>query len=412
MVVLDSGTIVTALSYVMYATSWWPCALLILIVSTYVSYLMFQGSLTLRMTFAGHVWQWKHPLSKPPQTVQVVTYPQSSDSYSRLRQRYMKKNTNRDSSSTTTTVPYGYRIRCLVVGCNYSQSDKLSLNGSIPDCERVRDFWQQRMKLDVYNRGAFATCTDHSATPWTSSVQFQAIDWLVYDLKPGDRRFFHISGHGIPLQSLDGTVRVEHCILPLDSEVPGTPTLSDVDLFQRLVAPHKNTGAYTFVFCDLCYSGQQLLLRYSYECNPVTGKVEAFEDISHPEWHDDQAQMNVVCLAASRFNEKAKEQQSWRPDYSRPLGRADTWEVESYGAMTDAFYDELDKPENFDAQLNMPTITWRTMLQRISRRMLKNYQMSTEENKGPRPQNCILSSTRPLVLDAPLLNFEFTEDVH
>jgi hypothetical protein len=377
------------------------------VIVVFLAYILYRFALfylPLRVWLAPYMWQLLHPLGKEqPYLVAVTSGIDPNRPY----------NINTISGNRATIygqqkqqLAYGYRFRCLVIGCDYTDTRDLQLDGGMSDGYRVSRFWRDRMKVNVDNRNVWALCADDNFTPWVSAIQIPACKWFVDDLRPGDRRFLHYSGHGVPLPSEDGSGNIERCLVPIDSETPGRPTLSDLDLFEYIVRPHINTDAFTFVFFDCCYSGDQMCLRYQWEADPLTGQIIAYKNKKYGDFHPEiQSKVNIVCLGAARTDEKAAEVYSYETDYTRPIGKSDLKnQFQYYGAVTDAFYDKLDR--DIDPVTSFPKTTWRQMLNYLSDELQREHKARNNPGIAQSPQ---LSSSRVIDLDAPLINFEFLD---
>ncbi|KAF7310224.1 Metacaspase pca1 [Mycena indigotica] len=93
-----------------------------------------------------------------------------------------------------------------------------------------------------------------------------AIDELVRDVQPGDRVFFHYSGHSTQIPNRNHTEDdgMDECIVPQDGE---KYMIVDNELHRRLITPLP-TGSSLVAVLDTCHSGSLLDLRH-YRCNRV-----------------------------------------------------------------------------------------------------------------------------------------------
>lgn len=322
---------------------------------------------------------------------QALHYPLSNPS---LPSVSLKKTTNKDEK-----LKLGSRVRCLVVGTNYIGTTRLQLDGGISDVKMVEHFWKTRMGFNTSNRASWCLCTDDSYTPWTSEVQFDAIAWLSDDLRPCDIRFFHFSGHGVALPSSEQDSRLEYCMLPIDSEQPNRQTLSNKDLYEKYLKRFIGTDAYSFLVFDCCHSGNQLYLIHCYEYDTEQQQVHYRYQQHLREKEAEQAQVNIVCFASTRRDERASEVVANIKDFFRPIGDANVPNQQTiHGAFTSALYDCVDS--TVDKRTHRPTITYRQLLTQVTMELTKS---------GVNQQHPQLSSSRPLNLDSPIFDFDFKD---
>ena len=329
--------------------------------------------------------------------------------------------------------------RAVIIGVNYRNSRELPhLAGSIADAERVRNYLKYRLGVNVNDQTRVIYANDFRTplTP-TRKVILNAINWMETGVKPGDLVIFHYSGHGIlddrrrgrkaaatttTTESQDiaynenddaanrGSRNVSECIVPIDVEI-GAAVIDDNEMFERIVKPMQNTGATAWIECDCCYSGANLRLKYTYHCSSSGVIIMNVNDM-FPELDDIMRRVNVVYIGASRSTETAGEVVSHVPDYSRPVGQADTDKLHIYGALTDAEYDKLDSGISDNDGLS--SCTNRQLLQSIQRRFDQDYIDANEgvvdEKDRQDKQHVQLCSSRPLDLDARFMEFKFSDD--
>jgi len=94
------------------------------------------------------------------------------------------------------------------------------------------------------------------------------MEWLMRGVKPGDRLFFHFSGHGSQQRDRSGDEDdgMNETILPTDFQRAGQ--MHDDEINQRLVNPLP-TGARLYAVVDACHSGSACDLPY--HVNELTG---------------------------------------------------------------------------------------------------------------------------------------------
>lgn len=97
----------------------------------------------------------------------------------------------------------------------------------------------------------------------TRANLLSAIDWLVRDTRPGDRRFFHYSGHGTHVRDLNGDELGgrDQALCPLDYQRAGL--IIDDDLRKHLVDPLP-AGSQLRAILDCCHSGSISDNKYTY----------------------------------------------------------------------------------------------------------------------------------------------------
>lgn len=82
-----------------------------------------------------------------------------------------------------------------------------------------------------------------------------SLDWLGRDLNPGDKVWFHYSGHGSHTRDTSGDEMdgEDETLVPLDYKNSGD--ILDDELHELICAPVVASGAHLFAHCDECHSG-------------------------------------------------------------------------------------------------------------------------------------------------------------
>lgn len=138
--------------------------------------------------------------------------------------------------------------KALLVGINKYPGNEL--NGCINDVEDMANFLIA--KCNFAHRD-IRLLTDARAT--TQGIR-ERLNWLLDDLRPGDRAFFHYSGHGAqvatrnPKAEVDG---LDEVICPVDFDWSNTHMIRDKE-FNRLFATVPAGVEFIWV-SDSCHSG-------------------------------------------------------------------------------------------------------------------------------------------------------------
>ena len=138
--------------------------------------------------------------------------------------------------------------RGLLVGINAYPGNELQ--GCVNDVTDMADFLVSHCG---FQENDIRLLTDARAT--TDAIT-EHLNWLIKDVKAGDRLIFHYSGHGaqFPIRDQSGKVaRVDECICPVDFDWTDEHAIRDKefhDLFQSLA-----DGVYLTWISDSCFSG-------------------------------------------------------------------------------------------------------------------------------------------------------------
>ncbi|KAJ7429501.1 caspase domain-containing protein [Mycena latifolia] len=172
--------------------------------------------------------------------------------------------TPESSSSSSTTLHTG-RKRALLVGIRTTHCYP-ELKAAHADVQKMR-----ALLMDLYHYAAddirvlIDDGIDGHVQPTRANI-LQAIAELVKDVKDGDHRFFHYSGHSTQVvnQSKSEEDRKDECLVPLDGE---DTTIIHNELYQALINPLP-AGAHLVAVLDTCHSGSLLDLPH-YRCDRV-----------------------------------------------------------------------------------------------------------------------------------------------
>eukprot|EP00897_Mesotaenium_endlicherianum_P000996 jgi/Mesen1/10898/ME000095S10231 len=139
--------------------------------------------------------------------------------------------------------------RALIVGCNYPNS-QYELKGCVNDAKNMRDLLMQYFGFpdeDVI----MMIDTDTSYPQPTGANIRAALKKIVTGTQPGDKIFFHYSGHGTQVPAESGEeddTGMDECIVPSDINL-----MSDDD-FREIVNTVPLGVTFTFM-SDSCHSG-------------------------------------------------------------------------------------------------------------------------------------------------------------
>ncbi|KAK8575683.1 hypothetical protein V6N13_033066 [Hibiscus sabdariffa] len=140
--------------------------------------------------------------------------------------------------------------RALLVGCNYSNT-KLKLHGCINDVMEMKTLIQTRFGFEDKNIKVLTdepyTSPDELPTHVNIMAELRA---MVHDAKAGDVLFFHFSGHGTTIPSLEpgNPYREDEAIVPCDLNL-----ITDMDL--RCLIKDLAQGTSFTIVSDSCHSG-------------------------------------------------------------------------------------------------------------------------------------------------------------
>jgi metacaspase-1 len=153
--------------------------------------------------------------------------------------------------------------RALLVGINY-KGTSAELNGCINDVRSIREFL---IKQCDYQASNIRLLIDEpgNVSPTRSNIE-ENIRWLVSGNMPGDKLFFHFSGHGAHITDRNGDEMDgrDEVLCPLDFETRGV--ILDDWLFQNMVS-RVVKGCRLWGFTDCCHSGTMFDLKYNLKSN-------------------------------------------------------------------------------------------------------------------------------------------------
>lgn len=149
--------------------------------------------------------------------------------------------------------------KALLVGINYYGSS-CQLSGCINDIRNVEKILVGIGKYKEIHK--LHDNTSEADKRPTKATILKELDWLVADAKPGDRLWFHYSGHGSQVRDRSGDEAdgKDECLCPVDYEDNGF--ILDDDLRKRL-AMRVPAGCRLTVVLDCCHSGTGMDLRYT-----------------------------------------------------------------------------------------------------------------------------------------------------
>ncbi|XVF82560.1 hypothetical protein PTKIN_Ptkin16aG0059300 [Pterospermum kingtungense] len=142
----------------------------------------------------------------------------------------------------------GNKRLAVLVGCNYPNTE-FRLQGCINDVLAMRDLIIKRFGFDP-NNVQLLTDDQGSSLLLTGANIKAALDDMVDQAEPGDVLFFHFSGHGTVIPSLDPgqPFRQDEAIVPSDLNL-----ITNMDL--RQLIKRLPIGSSFTIFSDSCHSG-------------------------------------------------------------------------------------------------------------------------------------------------------------
>ncbi len=240
--------------------------------------------------------------------------------------------------------------RALLVGINEYPNTEDCLAACLND---VNDFAQFLVGKCGFQYDDVRLLTERRAT---RAEILKRLDWLLEDLKPGDRLVFLYSGHGNRLatrSTASGHVdRYYECICPYDFDWEGTNNISDEELcglFARIPE-----GAKLVWISDSCYScglSEPELVRNE-AGRPMGKSMQQPQDIA---WRAQTAIAkdlrpltmpgaveggNVVLIAATKERQQAQE-------------RSFKKEIKINGMLVSYLLEELNKENGLEASLRV-----------------------------------------------------------
>lgn len=138
--------------------------------------------------------------------------------------------------------------KALLVGINKYPS--APLRGCINDIDDMSDYLVSHCG---FSKNAIRLVADERAT--TVGI-LERLDWLVDDVRPGDRLFFHYSGHGAQMATRDHQGEIDgldEVICPVDFDWSDAHVIRDKD-FRRIFSSIPRGCEFVWV-SDSCHSG-------------------------------------------------------------------------------------------------------------------------------------------------------------
>lgn len=167
----------------------------------------------------------------------------------------------------------GSNKRAVLVGINYLRHTKGRLRGCINDVKNMREFLLSRGYRPQDIRVLTDDLQDPSMQPTKANIM-RELGNLARSARPGDKLFFHFSGHGSQVVDTSGDEDdgLDETILPVDYNSAGQ--IIDDDLYSTLVEPLP-PGCQLTALMDCCHSGTGLDLPYVHNIAPTGyGKKE------------------------------------------------------------------------------------------------------------------------------------------
>lgn len=183
-----------------------------------------------------------------------------------------------------------YSVRALLVGINYVGT-KYELKGCINDVKHMTEL----LRSLGYNN--FTTLVEEQATYSNIITQLTK---LVRESLPGDRLFFHYSGHGSHEVDDNGDEadHLDECICPIDYNKSGF--IRD-DTIRQILSGIPNGCQMTCLF-DSCESGTICDLKYNYTKTALNG-IEVIDTLELNGLPKEDMRGNIVVFSGSRDGE-------------------------------------------------------------------------------------------------------------
>lgn len=141
--------------------------------------------------------------------------------------------------------------RALLVGVNYYQHapDVPPTRGAQEDAEATSELIQQKYG---FQRGEIKLLLGAQATAGNIIAEFRR--WLIEGTQPGDRVFFHYSGHGSRVKDLNGDEAdgYDETLAPYDVTLSGENMINDDELGELIA---QLSGRLAVLVFDSCHSG-------------------------------------------------------------------------------------------------------------------------------------------------------------
>ncbi|GMH29442.1 hypothetical protein Nepgr_031285 [Nepenthes gracilis] len=143
----------------------------------------------------------------------------------------------------------GAKRLAVLVGCNYPDTE-YELQGCINDVLEMRDLLVERFRFDPNDIEMLTDEPGGSAIIPTGANIKKALERMVDRAEEGDVLYFHYSGHGTLIPSLnpDDPSRKDEAIVPCDFNL-----ITDMD-FRQLVNCLPGKSSFT-ILSDSCHSG-------------------------------------------------------------------------------------------------------------------------------------------------------------
>ncbi len=143
----------------------------------------------------------------------------------------------------------GHRNRAVSMGLNKYPGCPLS--GCVNDSKDILNF---AVRSKVFTKAQIRISTDEQNT---TEGMLQRMRWALEDVKPGDVRLIHYSGHGAQYAGDGHGFQPDHqhdVLCPIDFDWSEDHMIMDVQLFELFKA--IPAGAHIWVLSDSCHSGR------------------------------------------------------------------------------------------------------------------------------------------------------------
>jgi hypothetical protein len=153
--------------------------------------------------------------------------------------------------------------KALLVGINYSNNPKITLNGCINDSVNIRNLLIDAYDYDQSNITLLSDDVNNSNTLPTYQNIINNLTSLVSNSANYSELFFQYSGHGSQIKDTnnDEADGLDEVIIPVDYQKSGV--ISDDTLFNII----KNVKCKMILLFDSCHSGSVCDLQWSFEYN-------------------------------------------------------------------------------------------------------------------------------------------------
>eukprot|EP01012_Entosiphon_sulcatum_P043363 TRINITY_DN5765_c0_g3_i1.p1 TRINITY_DN5765_c0_g3~~TRINITY_DN5765_c0_g3_i1.p1 ORF type:complete len:452 (+),score=67.27 TRINITY_DN5765_c0_g3_i1:23-1357(+) len=184
------------------------------------------------------------------------------------------------------------RRKSLLIGINYF-GQQGELRGCVNDVQTMRNLIVRHgFNNDPSSQLVLVDDPSWRTQPPTHQNMMQGFRWLVQGSRPGDRLFFHYSGHGgsMPDDNGDEADGLDETLIPVDYRTAGQ--IRDDAILQNLVLPLP-AGVVLTVVLDCCHSGTALDLPFVFKATP-SNMARIFQN----------GQLNVAAIPQMLMSQK------------------------------------------------------------------------------------------------------------